>query len=553
LESDVKPKPLDTALAPDEETLLACWSEEPSSELDGPLLRQALVAASCLSAPQGARPVEDALRELLRLSRGERAYIFDVLPAGDDSPEPAGCTASLDLDGDPVSQAERKIPREVLAQVARSRLPHLRHRLEDQDETGRGGSLLVLPVVSRDRCLSLIAIENRFQRLSLERRDLRIAFIFCRVLGAFLDLLQLLKENDSLWHDLNRLRDSRSTETRIGPSSGRARPAQRGRREGLKGDYSVIVGSSPKMLEIFQVIDRISSSNAPVLVNGESGTGKELIALAVHNNSPRRGKTFVSENCGAITETLLESELFGYVKGAFTGAAKDHKGLFELAVGGTLFLDEVGDMSPSMQKKFLRVLQEGIIRRVGAKDFTPVNVRIISATNKDLMAECRAGNFREDLYYRLNVINLKLPPLRERRDDVPELVETFLEELSRESGRVKRIDPQAMQKLVQYSWPGNVRELQNEIKKLFALSDGDVILPKDLSEHFTAEKERSFASPVWEQQLAHMTLREATEQLEEHMIRRALNESGGNKTVVARSLQIPKTSLYNKLSKYKLA
>ncbi|MGQ9591191.1 MAG: sigma-54 interaction domain-containing protein, partial [Planctomycetota bacterium] len=323
------------------------------------------------------------------------------------------------------------------------------------------------------------------------------------------------------------------------------------KRGGLKGDYSAIVGSSPCMLEIFRVLDRISNSNAPVLIAGESGTGKELIAHAVHDNSPRRGKVFVSENCGALTETLLESELFGYVKGAFTGATKDSKGLFELAEGGTLFLDEVGDMSPGMQKKLLRVLQEGVIRRVGGKEYIPVDVRVISATNKDLLEEVRAGNFREDLYYRLNVITIRVPSLRERKEDIPELVENFLEEVAKETGVRKRIEPAAVQRLAQYNWPGNVRELKNEIRRLHALAEGDIGL-HDLSETILAGEDRDRPFHALGTEIYQLTLKDATERLEREMIRNAIIQARGNKSLVAKMLQVPKTSLYTKINKYGL-
>jgi two-component system NtrC family response regulator len=309
------------------------------------------------------------------------------------------------------------------------------------------------------------------------------------------------------------------------------------------------MGSSKRMLDIFGILDRISTSAAPVLISGESGTGKELIANAVHQNSPRKGKVFVSENCGALTETLLESELFGYVKGAFTGAHKDHKGLFELATSGTLFLDEVGDMSQSMQKKLLRVLQEGVIRRVGGKDYISVDVRTISATNKELLEEVRAGNFREDLYYRLNVINLTLPPLRERKEDIPELVETFLAGLASETGLEKMIEPAAMQYLIQHSWPGNIRELLNEIKRLHTLSDGDIRVG-DLSETVLVGETRGLPFQEIERELSHLSLKEATERLEKEMIRNAFVQCRGNKSLMAKMLQVPKTSLYNKINKY---
>src|SRR6185369_8399750 len=217
-----------------------------------------------------------------------------------------------------------------------------------------------------------------------------------------------------------------------------------------------------------------------------------------------------SENCGALTETLLESELFGYVKGAFTGAGKDHKGLFELADSGSLLLDEVGDMSHSMQKKLLRVLQEGMIRRVGGKDFIRVDVRIICATNKDLMEECKQGRFREDLYYRLNVINIKVPALRERKEDIPQLVEHFLGDLATQSGKQKPIEPAALKRLSQYTWPGNVRELQNEVKRMYALSE-ESIQVGDLSEVIMSGDGRELLHGGFERELLDLTLKDATD------------------------------------------
>jgi transcriptional regulator with PAS, ATPase and Fis domain len=304
------------------------------------------------------------------------------------------------------------------------------------------------------------------------------------------------------------------------------------------------------MLEIFRLLDRIRESSAPVLINGESGTGKELIAKAIHANSPRHTQGFVSENCAALTETLLESELFGYVKGSFTGAHRDHKGLFELAHGGTLFLDEVGDMSANMQKKLLRAVQEGVIRRVGGKDYIAVDVRIISATNKDLAQEVRKGNFREDLFYRLNVINVKLPPLRERREDIPALIAHFLGDLCAETGVAKEIDAQAIKLLSQHNWPGNIRELQNEVKRLFALSD-QCIAVADLSDEIRSGSQ-GVTLAMLEQDLQALTLKEAVERLERTLIRNALVQCGGNKSQVAKQLQIPKTSLYNRISRFKL-
>ena len=242
-----------------------------------------------------------------------------------------------------------------------------------------------------------------------------------------------------------------------------------------------IIGTHPKMKEVFRIINKIAPTNSTVLIYGESGTGKELVARAIHDGSPRRGNPFFAVNCAAIPETLMESELFGHEKGSFTGAASREIGLFEAADGGTLFLDEIGEMNPSMQAKLLRVIQEREIRRVGGKAIIPVDVRIISATNKDLEQETRKGNFREDLFYRLNVIRINLPPLRERGSDIIALARFFAEKCSRAAGfEPKAISKPAMKLLLNYSWPGNVRQLESVIERGILLTDSDEIQPEDL-------------------------------------------------------------------------
>ena len=231
-----------------------------------------------------------------------------------------------------------------------------------------------------------------------------------------------------------------------------------------------LIGKSNKMQELFKMIEVVSATNSTVLLTGESGTGKELVAKAIHLNSPRAEESFVSVNCGAFTESLLESELFGYVRGSFTGAAGNKKGLFEVADKGTMFLDEVGDTSLAMQVKLLRVLQERTLRRVGGTEEIPVDVRIIAATNRDLSEMVAENQFREDLFYRISVIPLELPPLRHRRDDIPLLAGYFLNRLNETMGRkIDRISDEALKKLETYEWPGNVRELENAMERAFIL------------------------------------------------------------------------------------
>ncbi len=270
------------------------------------------------------------------------------------------------------------------------------------------------------------------------------------------------------------------------PKSAQGRPADRSR-------YHEIIGDSPAMLAVLALLDRIADSSLPVLIQGESGTGKELIARAIHQNSARKGRPFVTENCAAIPETLQESELFGYKRGAFTGADRERKGLFQVADGGTLFLDEVGDMSLAMQKKLLRALQDGEIRPVGGTKTIHVDVRVVSASNRFLPSLVARKEFREDLYYRLNGVTLLLPPLRDRADDVPALATHFL---VRVSGEMKREPPRlsssARDALVAYSWPGNIRELENEVRRCLALlGPADVIEVEHLSDEVRTASPRS--------------------------------------------------------------
>src|SRR5688572_10095724 len=261
------------------------------------------------------------------------------------------------------------------------------------------------------------------------------------------------------------------------------RAFKRAQRE--RGSVKNIVGTSARMNAIFQMIETVAEVQSTVLVTGESGIGKELVARAIHDMSPRAEKPFISINCGAFTETLLESELFGYVKGAFTGANTNRKGLFEAAHGGTIFLDEIGEMTPAMQVKLLRVLQEKRVRPVGAHDELPIDARVIAATNRDLKKMSLDGSFREDLFYRVSVIPIALPPLRDRREDIPELVDHFIGKFCDQSGKNLTISPRAIQMLEGYMWGGNVRELEHTIERAVALERSSEITPDGLPEHIT--------------------------------------------------------------------
>ncbi|WP_257447740.1 sigma 54-interacting transcriptional regulator [Archangium lipolyticum] len=315
--------------------------------------------------------------------------------------------------------------------------------------------------------------------------------------------------------------------------------------------FEDIIGRSGAMQEIFKLLEKVSNSEATVLINGESGTGKELVARAIHYNGPRRQGPFVVQNCSAFNDNLLESALFGHMRGAFTGAMRDKKGLFEVADGGTFFLDEVGDMSPALQVKLLRVLQEGTFLPVGGTHSREVDVRVIAATHKDLGEMVKRGEFREDLYYRINVIRVHLPPLRERRDDLPLLVDHFLRKHHREGQRARGLSSDAMALLGTYAWPGNVRELENEIERLLVLGGDLELLPAEL----ISSRIRDAVTPGGSSFLtarATGRLHEAVETLEREMIHQGLLRTGNNKSRLARELGISRSNLILKIAKYGL-
>jgi len=302
--------------------------------------------------------------------------------------------------------------------------------------------------------------------------------------------------------------------------------------------FAGIIGRSIKMREVFEAIRELAEADAPVLIQGESGTGKELVAAAIHNQGPRAARQFVPVNCSALPEGLLESELFGHVKGAFTGALRDKKGRFELADGGTLFLDEVADLPKVVQVKLLRVLQEGKFERVGGEKTMSVDVRLISAANRDLRREVSRGNFREDLFYRISVVPVQLPPLRERKNDIPLLIDNFVEKAVREGQRLGGISREAITAMVDYDWPGNVRELESALRFALIKARGEVIqvehLPLELKRKPAGE--RPHRGPV--------------RKLPPERVRSALEQSGGNKARAAKILGVGRATLYRYLNDF---
>ena len=318
-----------------------------------------------------------------------------------------------------------------------------------------------------------------------------------------------------------------------------------------KDEWSPLVGSSPAMLEVYKLVARVSETRSTVLLQGESGTGKELIARAIHGNSPRRDKPFVPVNCGALPDTLLESEMFGYEKGAFTGAVGTKTGLFESANGGTLFLDEVGELGQALQVKLLRVMQDHEVRRVGGTNSIKVDVRIIAATNRDLEQLVKEGKFRDDLFYRLNVVRITLPSLKEREEDIPMLAHYFLQKCAAgATAAVRGFHPDTMECLNRYRWPGNVRELENAIERAVSLSQGPLLTPDDLPASLRQPSGPAEQKPEIPEtaESVYLTL----EEVEKRHLTRVLKETKGNKVKAAKILGIDRRTLYRMAERFGL-
>jgi transcriptional regulator with GAF, ATPase, and Fis domain len=475
------------------------------------------------------------------------------------------------FDRESIRRPEFKVSHSVAEEVIRTGKPLLSaDALSDPILVAAGSvtelklrSLLCIPLTLRDQVLGCVYIDNRFETGVFRQGELPLLQGFADQAAIAIENARLFEENQTRQEELRRSHEEigrlnaqlkEKVEKQYAELSKVKQDLFSTRKDvPLKHDFGAIIGRSQAMKDVFHVLDKVIDTDEPVFVHGESGTGKELVARAIHFNSPRaRNGRFVSENCSAIPDTLLESELFGHEKGAFTGAIATKAGLFELAHGGTLFLDEIGDMSLDMQKKLLRAIQEGEIRRVGGKDMIRVDVRLISASNKDLAELIKTGLFREDLFYRLNVVKITLPPLRGRREDIPLLVEHFLEKIARESGQArKRIDEVSFWYLQNHAWPGNVRELENEIRRAVALSD-DLITVDHLKEEIRSRElfKPQVALPAGAQ--LKDIVREAIEDVERRMIAKVLEESGWRKAETARALGISRPTLDAKIEAYGL-
>jgi len=499
------------------------------------------------------RLLEIIMDHVVEISGAERGFL--VLAADGDEPE---VRVARNFEQEDVQSPEGGFSASIVKQVMDSGQAVLTaNALEDdrfQDTLSiaaiRARSVMALPFRVRGRIVGAAYVDNRLQRGAFGRAELATLTSLMDLAGTAIERARLYEDNERHLRELEVLTERlklkvASTERELDETRDRLRTVGE-----PTGSYPQIVGESRPMREMLRLLDKIVQTEEPILIQGESGTGKELVARAIHRNGPRARKPFLSENCAALPDTLLESELFGHVRGAFTGAERDKKGLFELADKGTLFLDEVADMSPEMQKRLLRALQEGEIRPVGGKSIRKVDVRIVSASNKDLERLVRAGEFREDLFYRLKVLTIQLPALRERKDDIPLLVEHFLR-LHQPKGRPPhRLGDGVMELLQAYDWPGNIRELENEVTRMVSLGD-EVITREILSDAIRRGSAIPAAGGAADEPVQNLL--ELVEGVERREIGKALHQAQGNKTKAAEMLGISRFTLQRKLEKYEIS
>lgn len=408
--------------------------------------------------------------------------------------------------------------------------PRFLDRTKARGDIKKGNiSFICVPVKAHNDVVGVLSVDKLFAKNVSFEEDVRLLTIIASLIGQAVKINQMVeKEKQELIFENIHLKKELKTKYRL----------------------ENVVGSSDNMLFVYDAVERVSQSNATVLLRGESGTGKELIARAIHYNSPRADKPFIKVNCGALPDTLLESELFGHEKGAFTGAAQVRIGRFELADGGTIFLDEIGDISIQTQIKLLRVLQERRFERLGGTKTISVNIRIIAATNKNLEDAVKNGEFREDLYYRLNVVPIIMPSLRERREDIPLLIDYFLRRFNKENNKKIKLSPSAVTRLMEYLWPGNVRELENYIERLVIMSDKNLLQTEDI---LLPKTNVSFSLKIGDEAVdINSSLTKSVEGLEKQRITEVLKMCGGIQARAARMLCITPRQLGYKLKKYNI-
>ncbi|HKA31836.1 MAG TPA: sigma 54-interacting transcriptional regulator, partial [Candidatus Binatia bacterium] len=488
------------------------------------------------------RLLETIVDTVIELTDAERGFLLLEDDAGE-----LVVKVARNIDQKTLETAEFELSRSIARQAAAGGEPivtidaagdtRFREALSVSDLHLR--SVLAVPLVVKGRAVGTIYADHRLRKGAFDDEDVKVVLDFAEQAAIAIEnarLLAELRRRERQVEALNRRLEVELAARREELSGMKQELRENREALALRYDYRNIVGRTPRTLEMFRLLDRLTDTTLPVVIQGESGTGKELVARAIHFNGPRKSRPFVSENCAAIPETLLESTLFGYVRGAFTGADHDTRGLFEVADGGTLFLDEIGEMSPAMQGKLLRVLQEGEFRRVGGERVRKVDVRIVAATNRDLEAAVRDGRFREDLYYRLNVIPIVLPPLRERKEDIAELALFFMKRCAAEAKKTfTEIAREAEEKLAAYDWPGNVRELANVIERAVVLGSGPKLGAADLPPRIGAAEAPARSAAI--------SYRDDVTAYRKMLILRALNQTKGNRTAAAKALGLEKNYL----------
>ncbi|MCK6480389.1 MAG: sigma 54-interacting transcriptional regulator [Planctomycetaceae bacterium] len=538
----------------------------PAEHGPGPDLRRLTEIARALNSEPELRHLLDLILDrIVDITGAERAFLILRNPEGK-----LEVRASRSLDREEVKKPTAKVSRSILVQAEKSGRPVLTtNATQDPRFAGSDSvaymklrAVVCIPMIMRGRSVGLLYLDHRFEEGAFQGVDLGLLEAFGAQAAIALENARLLQENRVRQAELERSKEKVEELNRVLREKVRRQSAELDQvkqvlreRHGemkLKYAYPEMIGRSRRHLDLLRLLDRVIDTQVTVLIHGESGSGKELVARAIHYQGARKDAPFVSENCSAIPETLLESELFGYMRGAFTGADRDRKGLFEQASGGTLFLDEIGDMPPEMQSKLLRVLESGKVRPVGGKDLISVNVRVLAASHQDLRKLVEAGRFREDLFYRLAVITVEVPPLRDRREDVPLLVERFLDAFAAESGGPRReVAEEAMALLSDYDWPGNVRELRNEVFRACALSE-KVILTEILSPQIRERAvPRSLPARLDDRPLKDL-VRDSVEFVERRAIQEALARTQWVKTETARILGISRPTLDAKIQQYGL-
>ncbi|MBI4614461.1 MAG: sigma 54-interacting transcriptional regulator [Planctomycetes bacterium] len=514
------------------------------------LARVVEVATMLAGETDPERLLARILDAAIDLSGAERGFLVRTDPGG------FRISAARNLERSTLERSIDQISRTICAEVAKTGAPLVLADAGRDSRFREAGSVidlalrsvLCLPLAHQEEILGVLYLDNRFAKGIFGSADAAALGAFASSAAVSLQqarLLARLVQREREIAEMNRSLELSLDERTRELATVKETLATRQAEFETRYSYGRILGKSEAMQKVFRLLDKIVPTDVPVILQGESGTGKELVARAIHFGGPRKAGPFVSLNCAAVAEPLLESELFGHEKGSFTGATEPKKGLFELASGGTLFLDEVADMPAAMQKSLLRALQEGEIRRVGGKDMIRVDVRIVAATNADLRELVEEEGFRADLYYRFAGVTIELPPLRRRPEDIPLLAQALLEETCRDQGREAALSPEALRVLLAHPWPGNVRQLANEIRRAVAVG-GESIGPDDFSPELT----RRTPPPALEGPVGEATLKVLVEALERKAILDVLARAGGNKTNAAKILGLSRPGLRKKMARY---